>query len=242
MIVMNLTASDHTFAEKSTGDFQQLYALAYQQLKQVSDPQFSKYMKMLRELEPDVVFHGSTYNDPIAIMRRELYPAREDDIRLLGFGRAPAAKGYHHAFEGGLANHLLEMWSIWQHWKNQSMGNVGEFPILLIDKFYGRDMEVFKAILHHDLHKAWQTFELVSEDPWEAKYSQNPSQRRFSNMTKTLWLLQKHGIELDMEQYHTILVSEGGWAEIRTRETTPFAKLIYLLDEMSSNVISKLHL
>lgn len=30
--------------------------------------------------------------------------------RYLGFCRAPAARRNHHAYEGGLVRHLLEMW------------------------------------------------------------------------------------------------------------------------------------
>ena len=69
----------------------------------------------------------------------------------LGFQRAPAAKKNHHAEEGGLVRHLLEMWDIHMEMRDSSglwtmslSGSVQAFP----------KPDVLKGIINHDLHKA----------------------------------------------------------------------------------------
>jgi hypothetical protein len=64
----------------------------------------------------------------------------------LGFYRSPAARRNHHAYEGGLVQHLLEMWSLWEQLK----------PKLNAPPFIS-DERVFKAIILHDLHNAYRT-------------------------------------------------------------------------------------
>ena len=182
------------------------------------DPQKTQYEDLFHYLQPDAHYEGEL---------------------LLGLWRAPAATRYHHTQESGLAVHLVEMWDIW-HGISQDLG------FAIPDHRHFCDQEVFKAIFHHDLHKAWRTFRLVPPNRhlgepdtlWKVVYSKGRTQQVFSNLTKTLWLLQHFGIRLDQEQYHTLISSEGGWAEIKTRRTTQFAKFIYLLDEWSSNVSS----
>lgn len=173
------------------------------------DPQKLRYLQMFQEL------------------RMESY---DKGAALLGLERAPAATRHHHAYEGGLLSHYLEMWETWLDWSSPQLATV--------DRHFC-NQEVFKAIVHHDLHKAWRYYELESEDPWKVVYSKNHTQQIFSRLTKTLWLLQHYGIKLDMEQYHTLTVTEGGWAEIKTKTITPFAKFIYLLDEYSANILGR---
>lgn len=159
---------------------------------------------------------------------------------LLGFKRAPAAKGNHHAHEGGLVYHYLEMWQIWLDYSEAVLDSRHRDPTL-------SDERILKGIINHDLHKAWRTYELLSTDPWKTQYAEDESDKLLGNNLrspkgtfKSLWILQDYNIKLDMIDYNVILNAEGGWSETQTYWTTVVAKMAYLLDESSGNILGRL--
>lgn len=170
----------------------------------------NRYLEMLNALGPDIHEPG--------------------DLVYLGMQRAPAATGNHHAFEGGLVYHLLEMWAIWERLK----------PDLEAQPHIS-DERILKAIIHHDLHKAHRTYVLESEDPWKTRYGEDPTDMLMTNDTKSIWLLNQHGIRLDPEQMNALLWAEGGFAKIRPKQCTALSKLAYCLDELSGNVASRIY-
>lgn len=146
----------------------------------------------------------------------------------LGFRRAPAAKGNHHAYIGGLVQHLQEMWNHWVTIKQTlPMDTILDSPAVL------------RGILCHDLHKAWCTFQLVEtteKAPWGLEYGKHPSNFLMTKDQKSLYLLMQAGLKLDMLDMNCLANSEGGWAESPPKWGTTLSKLVYLLDELSGNV------
>lgn len=165
-------------------------------------------------------------------MMNNLYADRYIDQATvwLGFCRAPAAKGNHHDFEGGLVAHLLEMWDIWQ-----------VIRPLAYAAPYVTDERILEHIINHDLHKASQTFTTnVNTTGWFVEYGRHDSDQFLSHDQKSLWLLNSNGIELDMEQVNALYWSEGGFSKNAPRESTVLAKVGYILDEMSGNVVERI--
>jgi len=153
---------------------------------------------------------------------------------ILGFINAPAAKRNHHAYRGGLVIHLLEMWQTWKQRFSQDFEQTSEV----------NDKKILEGIIYHDLHKAAFTFIDQSEPlkmDWSVEYLRgHPDSESLTWETKTLWLLQHHDIELDVQQYSALLWSEGGWSKIQPRWCSVLAKVLYLLDEYSGNVLSRM--
>jgi hypothetical protein len=147
----------------------------------------------------------------------------------LGFYRSPAARRNHHAFEGGLVQHLLEMWSLWEQLK----------PQLNAPPFIS-DERVLKAIILHDLHKAYRTYQLMSSDPWEVRHGDDETDMLMGTDVKSLWLAQRAGITLDPEQINALLWAEGGFSNIRPRWCSVLAKVCYALDELSGNGLARI--
>lgn len=158
--------------------------------------------------------------------------------QLLGLRRAPAAKGNHHAFEGGLVYHYLEMWDIWTIWANR---------FYLRTTSHMNDDRVLRGIINHDLHKAYRYYRLVSTAPWQVelatdyrKQSLEPSDTLVIENVKTIQILNHHGITMDDEQMNALLWSEGGFSKTKPQWCSILAKLLYLLDEFSGNVIGRI--
>jgi len=159
----------------------------------------------------------------------------EDDVATeeglyLGLARSPAARGNHHAFEGGLVYHLLEMWAAWERLRPDIM-----------DLEHLSNERVFKAILYHDIHKAYRTYLLKGSDPWQVDYGRDPTDQLMTTDIKSIWILMRAGITLDPEQMNALLLAEGGYAKIKPKWQSVLAKLAYLLDEMSGNVASRIN-
>jgi hypothetical protein len=153
----------------------------------------------------------------------------EEGKLLLGFRRAPAAQRNHHAHEGGLAAHLLEMWYLWQR---------------MADQFkcppHVTSQRVMKAILLHDLHKAHRTYELLSTNPWQVRYCDDPTDQLMTSDVKSIWLANQAGAKLDPEQINALLWSEGGFSKIKPRWCSVLAKVCYALDELSGNGLARI--
>jgi len=154
-----------------------------------------------------------------------------DNRVLLGAKRAPAAKKHHHTYEGGWCHHVLEMYWLWKGMRDM-------FPVH--DSL--NDDRVLRYCLHHDLHKTYRTFELVNTDPWETKYDyEQPSERMMTWNTKSLFILMQNNIRLDTLQMNALLKEGGGYTEHPgIRGDSVLAKLGYLLDELSGNVLGRI--
>lgn len=163
---------------------------------------------MVFDLGPDTEYGGVTY---------------------LGFEKAPAAKGNHHHFIGGLVSHILEMWDI----HTNIAGPVGAADSRIPDD------RVLAGIILHDLHKAWCNFVIDASVPSCVNYGKHPSSSMLTPDQKTVYIASKY-VRLDIVQLNSVFHSEGGWAASPPRWSTPLSKYLYLLDELSSNVRSRL--
>lgn len=152
---------------------------------------------------------------------------------VLGFKRAPAAKRNHHAFEGGLVSHLLEMWDLWEGLKAVRV-EFREAPILT-------DSRILLGILLHDLHKAGGCFVLKKLDPWETAYVERTTTKLLSNDDlRSFMMAVESGVKVDRVQANALFSSHGGWSPLRMRAVTVLGKVLYLLDELSGNVLNPL--
>ena len=169
----------------------------------------------------------------VAFLKSLRYDVRLDDNQYLGFINAPAAKNNHHNYMGGLVVHLMEMWNAFEAW----------FPFLTVNGVFD-DKEtgitksgVLKGILIHDLHKAWMTF-VRKEHGFE--YGDDVSNGLMTNDQKSLYLLMEYGVKLTQSEMNVLFNSEGGWAKSPPKYCTPLAKLVYILDEISGNVLGRI--
>lgn len=183
-------------------------------------PYLQPYVYLMEHIGPDKVIARPTPNgaghSPSAV------------TTFLGMRRAPAAKEYHHAFEGGLVFHYQEMWNIWKQL----------FWIPKDDVV--NDQRVLAAIFNHDIHKAYRTFvQLETKAEWAAEYGKDATDQLLDNTVKSIWILKEHNVPLDPIQLNALCWAEGGFAERKPRWSTVLAKVAYLLDELSGNVMSR---
>jgi len=166
---------------------------------------------------------------------------------LLGLERAPAAKANHHDREGGLIEHMFEMYDcfiamrrlIEDHSLAHGMSKAH------FDKEFSAE-RAWRAILNHDIEKAYLTFEEIRtpngpELPtWKVEYCRNhPLNKLLRGDHKSLWILGQHGIILDEFMMNTLFWAHGGFSEVQMEDVTCFGKLMYLVDEMSGNVLER---
>lgn len=155
-------------------------------------------------------------------------------VELLGFLEAPAAKGNHHATRGGLVVHLLEMWDLHKKF-------VGVLEAMQEDTSETlNDRDVLTVILAHDLHKGLGMFKVISREPWAVEYTSAPVARMVPKDVRSITTMAKYKIPLTDDIVNAIMNSEGGWAECKPKWSTVLAKYVYLLDEMSGNVLDRI--
>lgn len=158
-----------------------------------------------------------------------------DGVTYLGMQRAPAARGNHHAFEGGLVFHLTEMWRVWVVLRTS-------FPEMVLPP-YVTDERVLCAIINHDLHKADRCYIQVqtADGSWKVEYGKHVSDRLTNATLHSVWMLNQAGIHPDIEQLHALGLAQGSWSDqTGIREASVLAKLCYLLDESSANVLGRI--
>lgn len=155
----------------------------------------------------------------------------ENGVRFMGFLRAPAAKGNHHEVEGGLVLHLLEMWDCYLRLKVA-------FPIEIKGQI--DDNLVLQAIVNHDLHKGYFTFVEDSVNKGKFQYAAATSNQMLSTDMQTIYLLMQAGIKPCMQVLNAHALAEGGWSKNPPKATSVLAKVCYLLDEMSGNVLERI--
>lgn len=157
------------------------------------------------------------------------------EITLLGMRRAPGSKNRHHNVQGGLVAHILQMWELWVDLRAVIAAHHCFHPQL-------NDLNVWKCILHHDLNKVWK-YKLVKDDPWEVDYANDHDRLSMllGDTNKVMALLMKHGIKLPVLLQNALITAEGGYSTSpRPHAETVLAKVAYLLDELSANVVDRL--
>lgn len=186
-----------------------------------------RYERMLATLRHDRVFPGKDKE------------GKDIEVRILGMMRAPGSKNRHHNVEGGLVAHLLQMWELWIDLRPVIHEHIASsqpaHPQL-------NDMNVWKCILHHDLNKVWK-YKLVTDSPWEVDYANEQDRLTImlGDTNKTLFFLGNAGIKLSPILLNAMITAEGGYAtQPRPQTETVLAKVAYLLDEMSANVVDRL--
>lgn len=179
-------------------------------------PEFTYLMALVHRIL------GVKWRDSIQVLGPDLL---HGGVTYLGLERAPAGKGNHHAFIGGLLCHMLEMWDFWILLK----GSLPPDPLLT-------DVRILKGILLHDLHKSWATFVVDQDAPSGLNYGKHPSEGMFTHTQKSIYLAMRLGLDLDAVDFNALCCSEGGWAENAPKWGSTVGKLLYLLDELSGNV------
>lgn len=165
--------------------------------------------------------------------------------KWLGLQDAPAGKGQHHAYLGGLVVHLLEMIElakplieIVNSTAVSSLVSRLDFDETPVEPAKVYEADAVRVILMHDLHKAYQTFQL---DNGRLQYIKDTQSAMMSNNAMSLFLITKYGLDYAANPMlmNALECSEGGWAKNHPYFCAPLAKLCYLLDELSANVVSK---
>jgi hypothetical protein len=157
------------------------------------------------------------------------------EVCLLGMRRAPASKNRHHNIQGGLVIHLLQMWEIWIGLRGILRDHNAIHAQL-------NDQNIWKCIVHHDLNKIWK-YKLVTEDPWSVDYAGDLDRitTLLGDTNKVLFLLNKQNIRLPIPLHNALITAEGGFSTSpRPSAETVLAKVAYLLDELSANVVDRL--
>jgi len=207
----------------------ELKNLALELRKRSPEDNFNELINLVGE-----VVQGDRAADIVDMMEAIASDSQTLEGTILGFIHAPAAKRNHHAYIGGLVVHLLEMWAVWEERFRQDFEQTTEI----------NDRRILEGVIFHDLHKAFETF--IAMKPSPGLESQiiylrdDPDNESLTWATKTLWILQWHEIPLDNRQYSALLWSEGGWAETPPKWCSVLAKVLYLMDEYSGNVLSRM--
>lgn len=152
-----------------------------------------------------------------------------DGIEYFGLRDAPAAKSNHHHYRGGLVQHYLEMWRFFLALKD----TLPQDELITPER-------ILAGILLHDLHKSWTYYHAVDGDPIKVTYGQHPSSNLLRDDQKTAYIVHKYGLPVDLIQLNALYHSEGGWADSPPKWNTAMSKLLYLLDELSGNVKSRI--
>jgi hypothetical protein len=155
-------------------------------------------------------------------------------VQYTGLRNSPAASGNHHNYKGGLIIHMLQMWEAWDMIRSNYM-ELSNPDLCMTDDV------ILRAILHHDLHKANATFcyGYETKDLGKIVYGMNPHTHLLSSDAQTLFLLNHYKVEVPAVLFHIHSLAEGGWSKNPPNDCTVTAKLCYLLDEFSGNVLER---
>lgn len=147
-------------------------------------------------------------------------------ISYCGFLNAPAAKGVHHARTGGLVQHLLEMFELW---KTISSTIATDNKVLT-------GQNVAATIILHDLHKAYFHFAKDGAEVSGYNYGKHPISSLLTDDQKTMYIVQHYDVKLNAYVLNAVYNSEGGYAKNPPRFQTTLAKIVYILDELSTAI------
>jgi len=150
-----------------------------------------------------------------------------------GLLTAPAGSYNHHTETGGLLRHLREMTQFHHLLRTTSALKYKWDPNFMTED------RIITGICIHDLHKAHAYF--LAEKGEDGHYVYSPYAKLWmTENQKTQALIATHGLDLDMWERNALEHSEGGWAENPPKGTTVLAKYLYLLDELSGNVLDRM--
>lgn len=152
------------------------------------------------------------------VLKRYSVDCVSGENTYLGFRRAPAAKGIHHAYEGGLIQHYLEMLHL-----ADNMRNISLFATLSLE-------DIVFGVFAHDLHKAFAHYHYMNG---KLAYSDNYTTKCLNPNQKTVFMLSQCGVRLSELDLNMIFSSEGGYAKDAPAQASVLAKFVYLLDEQS---------
>lgn len=147
------------------------------------------------------------------------------DKVVLGFKNAPAGKGVHHNYRGGLVQHILECL---------------DFINRIHGQYPATDKRVMvEGVLLHDLHKAFYHF--YEDKDGKFGYLDHALTKMYTPNQKTFLMISGGYcgdvvfpyMRISPHCRHIIECSEGGWAENAPKEASVEAKLVYLADEIS---------
>jgi hypothetical protein len=126
------------------------------------------------------------------------------------------------------------MWVLWSHVRGMIERTGNSLQHL-------SDAEVLKGIIHHDLNKVHK-YKLVSTEPWEVDYAKDVDilTEHLGDTHKSLHLLGMYNISVPLKLHGALVRAEGGFSETKTKAESVFAKVLYILDELSANVISRI--
>lgn len=167
---------------------------------------------------------GTTYSQIMDYFAEDAQIQGKDGmLTVLGFKNAPAGKGVHHAYRGGLVEHLLEGLDYLDNLHK-------EFP--QTDYF---DMKT--AWLLHDLHKAFYHFSI--DGAGKINYLDHALTKMYTPNQKTFMMIDGSlepaapAMIVNPNVVHIVNCSEGGWAENPPAQSSVEAKIVYLIDELS---------
>ena len=181
------------------------------------NPTMKSIMQMCDALKEDHMLDGRTY---------------------AGFFNAPAGVGQHHCYCGGLVEHLIEMYETYDRLR---------YMLPSVSKAEVNDDYVLMAIIAHDLHKAYRTYHYLEDHEKTGKnenrvfgYAEVSETKLLTQDQHSAMLLSVHDVKLPLIVLNSLYCSEGGYKKSPPRETSALAKLVYLLDEFSSNVLYRM--
>jgi hypothetical protein len=162
-------------------------------------------------------------------------PIQIKEVWYCGAYHAPAGRNNHHAHFGGWVSHVLEMWKVHTHMEEKIVigGESSE---------YLSAARVLKGILLHDLHKTHLEFVPLMDERGVIKfeYSKHPFKKIQTPDQQSAYIAFKFDLQLDPLQLNALYNSEGGFAKDRPEYCSVLAKYLYILDELSSNVLNRI--
>ncbi len=202
---------------------------------------WQKLVDLIKAINPRLVCILEKFEDNVVNVNDAINP-----VIYPGLKNAPAGVFNHHSYEGGLVEHLLEMWDT--HVKIYKVLELG----VIDTNIHLRSDEILEVIIIHDLHKGYcyYRYPTFKEDQ---DFIQSPTTTGYfkrSNLDHvkmagdngvSFWMCQLAGFKLSsLKSLNAILCSEGGYAKSPPEWQTVLAKYVYILDEISSNVLSRL--
>lgn len=169
--------------------------------------------------------HIPTHLKPLFAYYRFDYEV--DGVQVLGIMNASAGKGVHHAYKGGLVEHMLEM-----IYYINSFGGLLDHTEELVSRNEQLDYDaMIEGALLHDIHKGFMHLRVMPDGSID--YHKCAWASLMTPHQKTYAMLMECNISISAKVQHIINCSEGGWAENAPRESTVEAKIVYLADELS---------
>ena len=182
---------------------------------------WSRLIMLVQQHAPKCIKLLATYADGVL-------PKVAGDNFICGLYHAPAGKGMHHNYVGGLVQHYLEMWDYYQILIS-GMRKVNDITTMSAETL--NPGEVLSGIILHDLHKGYLHFQQNVDG--SMAYCANAHAGLLQQNHKTVYMASSVNLTLSVLDLNVIFSSEGGWATDPAQDISVLAKFVYLLDELS---------